>query len=69
MQGNKELLVLVFPYQDVVDEVVEVERDEWQAPPANVAEDQARFFQGVYKVRGRVLTVLDASSILSEGGQ
>ncbi len=54
---------------DRVDEVVEVERDEWQAPPANVAEDQARFFQGVYKVRGRVLTVLDASSILSEGGQ
>jgi purine-binding chemotaxis protein CheW len=52
---------------DRVDEVVEVERDQWQAPPANVPGGQARFFQGVYRTSGRVITVLDPGPILSEG--
>lgn len=52
---------------DRVDEVVEVERDQWQAPPANVPGGQARFFQGVYRTGGRVITVLNAGPILSEG--
>ncbi len=54
---------------DRVDEVVEVERDQWQAPPANVLSGQARFFQGVYRTGGRVITVLDPASILAEGVQ
>ena len=54
---------------DRVDEVVEVERDQWQAPPANVLCGLARFFQGVYRTRGRVITVLDPASILAEGVQ
>ena len=54
---------------DRVDEVVEVGKDQWQAPPANVLSGQARFFQGVYRTRGRVITVLDPGSILSEGIQ
>ena len=54
---------------DRVDEVVEVGRDKWQAPPANVLCGQARFFQGVYRTRGRVITVLDPASILAEGVQ
>jgi purine-binding chemotaxis protein CheW len=54
---------------DQVDEVVEVEPDDWQRPPANVKGRQARFFQGVCRARGRVITLLDAGQILAEGGQ
>jgi len=52
---------------DRVDEVVEVERKQWQAPPANVLSGQARFFQGVCRTGGRVITVLDPGTILAEG--
>lgn len=52
---------------DRVDEVVEVERSQWQAPPANVRGSQGRFFQGVYRTGGRVITVLDSVPILAEG--
>src|ERR1035438_1438449 len=44
---------------DRVDEVVEVERDHCQAPPANVNRGQARFFKGVCRASGRVITLLD----------
>jgi purine-binding chemotaxis protein CheW len=54
---------------DRVDEVVEVERDEWQAPPANVNAAQGRFFKGICRARGRVITLLDTSQILAESGQ
>jgi purine-binding chemotaxis protein CheW len=50
-----------------VGEVVEVERDSWQPPPANVNWGQARFFKGVCRVRGHVITLLDAGQILAEG--
>ncbi|MGD0363231.1 MAG: chemotaxis protein CheW [Bryobacteraceae bacterium] len=52
---------------DRVDEVVEVERDGWQAPPANVTWGQARFFKGVCRARGRVVTLLDAGQLLNAG--
>jgi purine-binding chemotaxis protein CheW len=58
--GNEFIGLLV----DRVDEVVEVERDHWQPPPANVNWGQARFFQGVCRARGRVITLLDAGQIL-----
>lgn len=54
---------------DRVDEVVEVERDRWQAPPANVRFGQGRFFQGVYRTGSRAITVLDPAAILAEGIQ
>jgi len=54
---------------DRVDEVVEVERSQWQAPPANVRGAQGRFFQGVYRTGSRVITVLDAAPILAEAAQ
>jgi purine-binding chemotaxis protein CheW len=54
---------------DRVDEVVEAERDRWQAPPANVRAGQGRFFQGVYRTGGRAITVLDPGPILAEGMQ
>ncbi len=52
---------------DRVDEVVEVESGNWQAPPANVNWGQARFFKGVCRAGGRVITLLDAGHILAEG--
>jgi|ERR1035441_1761439 purine-binding chemotaxis protein CheW len=51
---------------DRVDEVVEVERDSWQPPPANANWGQAKFFQGVCRARGRVITLLDAGQILKQ---
>ena len=52
---------------DRVDEVVEVEPSQWQAPPANVKGMQGRFFRGVCRAGGRAITVLDPGAILSEG--
>lgn len=51
---------------DRVDEVVEIERDQWQPPPANVNWGQARFFKGVCRANGRVITLLDSAQILAE---
>ena len=51
---------------DRVDEVVEVESGHWQPPPANVDWGQARFFKGVCRANGRVITLLDAAHILTE---
>ncbi len=54
---------------DCVDDVMEVERDQCQRPPANVNRAQARFFQGVCSTGGRVITVLHAGALLGEGGE
>ena len=54
---------------DRVDEVVEVERDHWQPPPANVPGGQARFFKGVCRTAGRVVAVVNAARILAEAAQ
>ncbi len=54
---------------DRVDEVVEVEHEQWQPPPANVPWGQARFFKGVCRVNGKVITILDSSQILAESGK
>jgi purine-binding chemotaxis protein CheW len=51
---------------DREDEVVEVERENWQPPPANVNREQARFFKGVCRSSGKMITLLDAGLILSE---
>lgn len=53
---------------DHVDEVVEVEREQWQPPPANVNWEQGRFFKGVCRANGRVITMLDRSALLAEEG-
>ncbi len=54
---------------DRVDEVVEVECDQWQTAPVNVSASQARFFYGICRAGGRVITVLDPAPILAEGVQ
>jgi len=63
MEDRNEFVGLLV---DRVDEVVEVERDDWQAPPANVRGIQGRFFQGVYRSGGRAITVLAPGPILAE---
>ena len=52
---------------DRVDEVVEVERDQCQPAPANLPSARASYFQGVYRVAGRAITVLEPGPILAEG--
>ncbi len=54
---------------DRVDEVVEIESDRWQPPPANVNEGQVHFFKGVCRAGGRVITLLDAGELLQEAAQ
>jgi purine-binding chemotaxis protein CheW len=63
MEDRNEFVGLLV---DRVDEVVEVSREEWQAPPANVRGLQGRFFQGVCRAGGRAITVLDPGAILAE---
>ena len=63
MEDRNEFVGLLV---DRVDEVVEVERAEWQAPPANVRGIQGRFFLGVCRSGGRAITVLDPGPILAE---
>jgi purine-binding chemotaxis protein CheW len=64
MEDRNEFIGLLV---DRVDEVVEVEHDHWQPPPANVNARQARFFKGVCRAGGRVITLLDATLILTAG--
>lgn len=49
---------------DGVDEVVEVEPDQWQPRPLNVTGEQARFMKAVCRSRDHVITLLDAAHIL-----
>ncbi len=51
---------------DRVDEVVEVEPDQWQPAPANVSFGQARFFKGVFRAGGHVITLLDPAQVLAD---
>jgi purine-binding chemotaxis protein CheW len=53
---------------DRVDEVVEAESDQWEPTPANLSLGQARFFKGVCRAGGRVVTLLDPAQVLAEGG-
>jgi purine-binding chemotaxis protein CheW len=64
MEDRNEFIGLLV---DRVDEVVEVESAHWQPPPANVNWGQSRFFKGVCRARGRVITLLDAGQILRLG--
>ena len=46
-------------------EVVEVVKRDWQAPPANVPPQQARYLKGVCRAGGKVIALLDAARILT----
>jgi purine-binding chemotaxis protein CheW len=62
--GNEFIGLLV----DRVEEVVEVDREDWQAAPANVPAGQARFFSRVCRSRDRVLTILNTAAVLAADG-
>lgn len=64
MEDRNEFIGLLV---DRVDEVVEVESGDWQPPPTNIAWGQARYFKGVCRAGGRVITILDPAPILAEG--
>jgi purine-binding chemotaxis protein CheW len=52
---------------DRVDDVLEVEPEQWEALPANLSAGQARFFKGVCRSNGRIISILDADRILAPG--
>jgi purine-binding chemotaxis protein CheW len=60
--GNEFIGLLV----DRVDEVVETDPRQLQAPPANVSSSQARFLRAICRAGSRVVTLLDTASILNE---
>jgi purine-binding chemotaxis protein CheW len=51
---------------DRAEEVVPVEAGHWEPLPVNIPPAQARYFLGVCRPVGRVLTVLDTARILME---
>jgi len=51
---------------DRVGEVVEMEAGQLAPPPANVGQTQSRFFKGVYRGRGKVITLVDVHQLLME---
>jgi purine-binding chemotaxis protein CheW len=64
MEDRNEFIGLLV---DRVDEVVEVETEQCQPAPANVAAAQSQFFKGVYRVGGRSIALLDPVRVLAEG--
>jgi purine-binding chemotaxis protein CheW len=60
---NEFLGILV----DRVGEVIEVERAQGDSLPVNIPPAQARFFQGVSRVDGRVIALLNPHEVLNEG--
>lgn len=63
MEDRSEFIGLLV---DRVDDVVEVEQNQWEKPPANVSGGQIQCFKAVCRVGGRVITLLDPAQILSE---
>jgi purine-binding chemotaxis protein CheW len=50
---------------DRIADVVEAQRSEIHAPPANLSGVQGRFLQGVYKLESQLLVVLDIPEVLN----
>jgi purine-binding chemotaxis protein CheW len=63
MEESNEFIGLLV---DRVDEVVETRTEDLQAPPANLRAGQARFLKGICRAGGRVVTLLNASAVLSD---
>jgi purine-binding chemotaxis protein CheW len=54
---------------DRVHEVVEVDAEHCEPPPANTTAAQARYFRGVCRSGGLVISLLDVHQILAESTQ
>jgi len=51
---------------DRVGEVVETDGDRLEAPPANVSQAQSRFFKGICRAGGKVITLVDVNQLLAD---
>lgn len=47
-----------------ISDVVEVDRDKVEPPPANIGGVQGKFFKGVFKTRERLIGILDVGKVL-----
>ena len=63
IEDRKEFIGLLV---DRVGEVVEIEGARLEPPPANVSRTHCRFFRGVYRVNGKVITLMDVHQLLAE---
>lgn len=50
---------------DRIAEVVTIEREQIERPPANVSGVDGRFFRGVYKLEGELLVILDIETVMA----
>jgi len=49
---------------DEIGDVLEVRADDYEPPPDNMSREQRELIQGVYKLDGRLLLVLDTERVL-----
>jgi len=49
---------------DEIGDVLEVQVDDYEPPPDNMSREQRELIQGVYKLDGRLLLVLDTERVL-----
>ena len=49
---------------DEIGDVLEVQADSYEPPPDNMSKEQRELIQGVYKLEGRLLLVLDTERVL-----
>lgn len=47
-----------------ISDVVEVQRDKVEPPPANIGGVQGKFFKGVFKTKERLIGILDVDRVL-----
>jgi len=62
-EGPVSLLV------DDIGDVLEVSALSFETPPDNLPISRARYIKGIYKLPGRLLTVLDADLITGQSGE
>jgi purine-binding chemotaxis protein CheW len=49
---------------DEIGDVLEVSADSYEPPPDNMPDEQREMIEGVYKLEGRLLLVLNAERVL-----
>jgi purine-binding chemotaxis protein CheW len=66
IEDHNEFIGLVV---DRVGEVVEIEGERLAPAPANVTQAQSRFFKGVYRAEGKIITLVDVHQLLADNAQ
>jgi len=52
---------------DRVGDVIEVDKSQFEAPPANVGEIQGKYFTGVFKAERQLIGMLNLERVLDDG--